>query len=546
MMHHQQQQLHYGSFPHSPQQKQQYYSELISDFGNCRNRTVPHQVIVTDWFLNSQTNSLASVYGENHQNHSLQDIVMHHNAGQGNCVRNASEIELQQNQQSLSLSLSSNVAKNKAYNDSQFDQEGMTSTSRDEIQTMKYVKPSITSRDCGKSLQDMVVGMIPNSKISTFGPLGPFTGYATILKNSRFLKIAQNLLDEFCSKFVTTYDVLENEVASKGSNYSCSSSSMFHSAEWGVRSNFGVSMRPDYQQIKAKLMCMQDEVSRRYKQYHHQMQMVFASFESVAGLNSATPYITLALKSVSKHFKGLNNAISNQLKLISEVLQDDPSIPATANSSKLIDTNVTNLRCMDQSLQNNKPEKGPAGFHDQQLQHVWRPQRGFPERAVAILRAWLFEHFLHPYPTDIDKHMLATQTGLSRNQVSNWFINARVRVWKPMVEEVHMLDKKETDTSESSSPNEGAFGTVGSSSQPRMDKASQKYVMQSIPEDQIQYMAFGSRSIDTNAAEQWRQEKRSKLECGMSSRMDGTLMDFLPYRHSGHDVVQSLGLDLFH
>jgi hypothetical protein len=249
MMHHQQQ-LHYGSFPHSPQHKQQYYSELISDFGNWKNRTVPHQVTVTDWFLNSETNSLSSLYGEMHQNHSLQDIV--NNAGQGNCVGNASEIKLQQNQQSLSLSLTSNV--------SQFDQEG-TSTSRDEFQTMKYVKPSIISKDCGKSLQDLVVGMIPNSKINTIGPLGPFTGYATILKNSRFLKIAQNLLDEFCcSKFVTTFDVLDTEVASKGSNYSCSSSSMFNSADWGDRSNFGVSMRPDYQQIKAKLMCMQEEV----------------------------------------------------------------------------------------------------------------------------------------------------------------------------------------------------------------------------------------------------------------------------------------------
>ncbi|KAF5936604.1 hypothetical protein HYC85_024110 [Camellia sinensis] len=38
--------------------------------------------------------------------------------------------------------------------------------------------------------------------------------------------------------------------------------------------------------------------------------------------------------------------------------------------------------------------------------------------------------------------MLASQTGLSRNQVSNWFINARVRVWKPMVEEIHMLETK--------------------------------------------------------------------------------------------------------
>jgi hypothetical protein len=32
----------------------------------------------------------------------------------------------------------------------------------------------------------------------------------------------------------------------------------------------------------------------------------------------------------------------------------------------------------------------------QQPQHAWRPQRGLPESAVSVLRAWLFEHFLHP------------------------------------------------------------------------------------------------------------------------------------------------------
>lgn len=29
-------------------------------------------------------------------------------------------------------------------------------------------------------------------------------------------------------------------------------------------------------------------------------------------------------------------------------------------------------------------------------------------------------------------------------QVSNWFINARVRLWKPMVEEIYMLETKQT------------------------------------------------------------------------------------------------------
>ncbi|KAA8520854.1 hypothetical protein F0562_011527 [Nyssa sinensis] len=82
--------------------------------------------------------------------------------------------------------------------------------------------------------------------------------------------------------------------------------------------------------------------------------------------------------------------------------------------------------------------------------HPWRPQRGLPERSVSVLRAWLFEHFLHPYPSDVDKHILARQTGLSRSQVSNWFINARVRLWKPMVEEMYLEEAKEQDNMASS------------------------------------------------------------------------------------------------
>ncbi|KAI3930517.1 hypothetical protein MKX01_036963 [Papaver californicum] len=73
-------------------------------------------------------------------------------------------------------------------------------------------------------------------------------------------------------------------------------------------------------------------------------------------------------------------------------------------------------------------------------QNAWRPQRGLPESSVSVLRAWLFEHFLHHYPKDSDKSMLAKQAGLTRSQVSNWFINARVRLWKTMVEEMYKED----------------------------------------------------------------------------------------------------------
>uniref|UniRef100_A0ACD6AH22 Uncharacterized protein n=1 Tax=Avena sativa TaxID=4498 RepID=A0ACD6AH22_AVESA len=70
-------------------------------------------------------------------------------------------------------------------------------------------------------------------------------------------------------------------------------------------------------------------------------------------------------------------------------------------------------------------------------QQSWRPQRGLPEKSVAVLKAWMFENFLRPYPKDNEKDMLAARSGLSRSQVSNWFINARVRLWKPMIEEMY-------------------------------------------------------------------------------------------------------------
>jgi hypothetical protein len=29
-------------------------------------------------------------------------------------------------------------------------------------------------------------------------------------------------------------------------------------------------------------------------------------------------------------------------------------------------------------------------------QQSWRPQRGLPEKSVAVLKAWMFENFLRP------------------------------------------------------------------------------------------------------------------------------------------------------
>ncbi|XP_058837346.1 homeobox protein PKNOX1-like isoform X2 [Topomyia yanbarensis] len=58
----------------------------------------------------------------------------------------------------------------------------------------------------------------------------------------------------------------------------------------------------------------------------------------------------------------------------------------------------------------------------------------FPKHATNALRAWLFQHLVHPYPTEDEKRALAAQTKLTLLQVNNWFINARRRIVQPMID----------------------------------------------------------------------------------------------------------------
>ncbi|OMO97318.1 hypothetical protein COLO4_14705 [Corchorus olitorius] len=255
-------------------------------------------------------------------------------------------------------------------------------------------------------------------------PLGPFTGYASILKGSRFLRPAQQLLEELCDvgrgiyteKLTPDSSLLEPPL-------------MDNLVAGEMTDDIPLSGNDNGRKHKSRLISMLDEVYRRYKQYYQQMQAVVASFEYVAGLGNAAPYAHLALKAMSKHFKCLKNAITDQLQFTNKA---HGQISPGKDEGPRFGSN-------DRSLYNRTVHN--SGFLEHQP--VWRPQRGLPERAVTVLRAWLFEHFLHPYPTDTDKLMLAKQTGLSRSQVSNWFINARVRLWKPMVEEIHMLETRQ-------------------------------------------------------------------------------------------------------
>lgn len=118
------------------------------------------------------------------------------------------------------------------------------------------------------------------------------------------------------------------------------------------------------------------------------MQIVVASFEQATGNGSARPYTSLALKTISKQFRCLRDAVARQIKAVSRSLGEEESSP----QGKL--QGLSRLRFVDHHFRQQQALQ-QLGMVPQNS-NAWRPQRGLPERAVSVLRAWLFEHFLHP------------------------------------------------------------------------------------------------------------------------------------------------------
>ncbi|KAJ9184573.1 hypothetical protein P3X46_004287 [Hevea brasiliensis] len=268
------------------------------------------------------------------------------------------------------------------------------------------------------------------------------SGIQGVLLSSKYLKAAQELLDEVVN---VNNNGIKTELSKKGNGISGNNSNKVIGESSGGDGSAGgdaggkrgaeltTAERQEIQMKKAKLISMLDEVEQRYRQYHHQMQIVISSFEQAAGIGSAKTYTALALQTISKQFRCLKDAITGQIKAANKSLGEEDCLGGKLEGSRLkfVDHHLRQQRALQQ-----------LGM----IQHnAWRPQRGLPERSVSVLRAWLFDHFLHPYPKDSDKHMLAKQTGLTRSQVSNWFINARVRLWKPMVEEMYLEEIKEQE-----------------------------------------------------------------------------------------------------
>ena len=76
------------------------------------------------------------------------------------------------------------------------------------------------------------------------------------------------------------------------------------------------------------------------------------------------------------------------------------------------------------------------------------PRRSYPRSATAPLRRWFLRHLDAPYPRERQKAKLVAASGLTAAQVSNFFVNARGRLWKKWI----VQQKAETKVHEPTPP----------------------------------------------------------------------------------------------
>ncbi|KAI0491897.1 hypothetical protein KFK09_026159 [Dendrobium nobile] len=263
----------------------------------------------------------------------------------------------------------------------------------------------------------------------------PSSGSSRVPLDLRYLHAIQEILAELTSNAVEDVEEIDDSLADLVSEANMSSSS--GSIVKGFReTGFNVlpfcSVENEYEQdmdcqpqkqqsnsTKFELINMLAMVDQRFNQFLDQIQNVVSSFNAKAALGSNLP-AKFALTTISNFYKNIRNTIADQI---------------VSNGRE------PSSECMQEEERNFESSFIQRQWDLQQLkqrdQPSWRPQRGLPEKSVSVLRAWMFQNFLHPYPKDNEKQLLALRSGLTRNQVSNWFINARVRLWKPMIEEMY-------------------------------------------------------------------------------------------------------------
>ncbi|CAN6309843.1 unnamed protein product [Urochloa humidicola] len=265
-------------------------------------------------------------------------------------------------------------------------------------------------------------------------PPPPSAATMAVLRGSRYLRPAQELLGEAVRMAADLSAGAGDEEAAADAEKQDRLDAGGYQAARRAATNDGDG-------IQAKLLGLLSELESRQERYFGELGRVASSFEPALGDGAASAYTSLMAQAMARHFGNLRRAILRRLRLHAA------AAAATKRSLSLragVGGEEEEEEVTEEMVERVARRTKLAAVA--RAEQAWRPLRGLPEGSVTVLRAWLFDHFLHPYPDDGEKLRLAVTTGLSRSQISNWFINARVRLWKPMVEEMYKDEFSEGST----------------------------------------------------------------------------------------------------
>ncbi|TVU07894.1 hypothetical protein EJB05_41269 [Eragrostis curvula] len=259
--------------------------------------------------------------------------------------------------------------------------------------------------------------------------------FSQVVSRSGYAHIVQQTLDEFVGCLLQ--DVAGSVVGEASWPLPSSTCSMTTPSN---QSMFSSSEEHPHQKLKNDLVKLLQLMDQRCNQCLDEMQSVASKYGGMVrpGSGGALP-APFAHRAVSAAHRRLRARIVAEIAAATQTPRGREQ--ASSSASSLADRE----RSWESAFIQKHWALRQLRRGDQQS---WRPQRGLPEKSVAVLKAWMFENFLRPYPKDNEKEMLAVRSGLSRSQVSNWFINARVRLWKPMIEEMYEDLKKASADSE--------------------------------------------------------------------------------------------------
>ncbi|CAN6292047.1 unnamed protein product [Urochloa humidicola] len=297
--------------------------------------------------------------------------------------------------------------------------------------------------DDGRSRQDDGPSSGAGPLLLTLGPLGsaadrrcscavapslppPAAATMAVLRGSRYLRPAQELLGEVVR-------VADLSAGGAGDEEAADAAEKEDRLDAGGYKAARRAATNDGDGIQAKLLGLLSELESRQERYFGELGRVASLFEPALGDGAASAYTSLMAQAMARHFGNLRRAILRRLRLhaaAAAAAAAKRSLSLRAGGEEEEEEEVTE-EMVERVARRTKLAAAARA------EQAWRPLRGLPEGSVAVLRAWLFDHFLHPYPDDGEKLRLAVTTGLSRSQISNWFINARVRLWKPMIEEMY-------------------------------------------------------------------------------------------------------------